>query len=67
MEALIYWNGFISAVPRFLAYIIPCAVTAISQVGDKVRSGGHRLLFRRHVWDPGARWEAQAAARRPSR
>lgn len=65
METLIYWNSSIAAVPRFLAYIIRCAVTAVSQVGDKVRFGV-MLLFPRHGWDPGARWEAQATVRPPS-
>ena len=35
-----------------------------SQVGDKVRFGVV-LLLPRHVWDPGARQEAQAAAKTP--
>lgn len=45
-------------------YITLCAVTPRSQVGDKVRFGVV-LLLPRHVWDPGPRQEAQAAAKMP--
>lgn len=41
-----------------------CAVTPRSQVGDKVRFRVV-LLLPRHVWDPGARQEAQVAAKIP--
>lgn len=41
VEALIHWDRFISAVRRFLAYIIACAVPALAEVGEQGQVWGH--------------------------
>lgn len=64
MEALIHWDCFISAVPRFLAYIIACVVPALAEVGGKVRFGV-MLLFRWHVRGPGSRMGSPGCCKAP--